>query len=128
MTALLAFASVKDIKTREIPDWVSGAVALTAFLNFDVRSLWGLIIAATFFGTALFTGKIGGGDVKLVAALSVVCGLWGSLALLFFAQTSMLIFYAGNYFFRRLSGKTASKYLPFAPFIFMGYLASKLIF
>lgn len=128
ITALLAFASVKDIKTREIPDWVSGAVALTAFLNFDVRSLWGLIIAAIFFGTALFTGKIGGGDVKLVAALSVVCGLWGSLALLFFAQTSMLIFYAGNYFFRRLSGKTASKYLPFAPFIFMGYLASKLIF
>lgn len=128
ITVLLAFASVKDIKTREIPDWVSGAVALTAFLNFDVRSLWGLIIAAIFFGTALFTGKIGGGDVKLVAALSVVCGLWGSLALLFFAQTSMLIFYAGNYFFRRLSGKTASKYLPFAPFIFMGYLASKLIF
>ena len=128
ITALLAFASVKDIKTREIPDWVSGAVALTAFLNFDVRSLWGLIIAAIFFGTALFTGKIGGGDVKLVAALSVVCGLWGSLALLFFAQTSMLIFYAGNYFFCRSSGKTASKCLPFAPFIFIGYLTSKLIF
>lgn len=125
---LLGIGSFMDIKTREIPDWISAAVVCTAFLDFNIQNLWGLVVAAFFFVTALVTGKIGGGDVKLIAALSLVCGLWGSFALLLFAQISMLIFYAGNYFFCKINGKTASKSLPFVPFIFIGYLASRLIF
>lgn len=66
--------------------------------------------------------------IVLIAALSVVCGLWSSFALLLFAQISMLLFYVGNYIFQKINGKTASKFLPFVPFIFIGYLASKLIF
>ena len=30
---LLGVDSVIDIKTREIPNWISGAIAFTAFLN-----------------------------------------------------------------------------------------------
>ena len=125
---LLGIDSVKDIKTREIPNWISGAIALTAFLNFDVRNLWGLIAAVIFFAVALFTGKIGGGDVKLIAALSVVCGLWGSFALLLFAQIAMLIFYAIKAIIFKLRGRTADKALPFVPFIFFGYLISAILF
>ena len=121
---LLGIDSVLDIKTREIPNLISGAIALTAFLNFDVRSLWGLIVAVIFFAVALFTGKIGGGDVKLIAALSVVCGLWGSFALLLFAQIAMLVFYGIRFVVLKLRGKTAGKSLPFVPFIFIGYLIS----
>ncbi len=128
ISLLLGIGSYMDIKTREIPDWISAAVVCTAFLDFNIQNLWGLVVAAIFFVTALVTGKIGGGDVKLIAALSVVCGLWGSFLLLLFAQISMLIFYAGNYFFCKLNGKTADKSLPFVPFIFIGYLASRLIF
>ena len=127
IAVLLGIDSVKDIRTREIPNWISGVIALTALLNFDVRSLWGLIVAFIFFGVALATGKIGGGDVKLVAALSVVCGLVGSLVLLFFAQLAMLIFYAGYYIFCKINGKTADKALPFVPFIFIGYLISAIL-
>jgi len=125
---LLGIGSVMDIRTREIPNWISFGVLLAAFLDFNIQNLWGIIVAVIFFSVALATGKIGGGDVKLIAALSVVCGLWGSFALLLFAQTAMLIFYAGNYIFCKINGKTASKSLPFVPFIFIGYLASKLIF
>lgn len=128
ISILLVIGSVKDIITREIPDWISVFVALFAVINFRPENLWGLVAAAIFFVTALVTGKIGGGDVKLIAALSVVCGLWGSFLLLLFAQISMLIFYAGNYFFCKLNGKTADKSLPFVPFIFIGYLCSALIF
>lgn len=128
ISILLGIGSVKDIITREIPDWISVFVALFAVINFRPENLWGLVVAAIFFVTALVTGKIGGGDVKLVAALSVVCGLWCSFALLLFAQITMLIFYAGNYFFFKLNGKTADKSLPFVPFIFIGYLCSALIF
>ena len=93
-----------------------------------MENLWGIIVAVIFFSVALATGKIGGGDVKLIAALSVICGLWGSFVLLLFAQISMLIFYAVYAAVMRIKGKTADKALPFVPFIFIGYLASKLIF
>ena len=127
VAVLLGIDSVIDIKTREIPNWISGAIALTALINFDARNLWGLIVAVIFFAVALFTCKIGGGDVKLIAALSVVCGLWGSFALLLFAQISMLIFYAIKYIIFKLRGRTADKALPFVPFIFIGYLISAIL-
>ena len=128
VAVLLGIASVKDIKTREIPDWISVCVLCAAVLDFNIQNLWGIIVAAIFFAVALQTGKIGGGDVKLIAALSVVCGLWSSLALLFFAQLSMLIFFAIYYLICKINGKTADKSLPFVPFIFIGYLYSVLIF
>ena len=128
ISVLLGIGSYMDIKTREIPNWISVIVAMTAIINFRLEHLWGFIVAVIFFSVALATGKIGGGDVKLIAALSVVCGLWGSFALLLFAQISMLIFYAGNYIFRKINGKTADKALPFVPFIFIGYLVTKIFF
>lgn len=128
ISILLGIGSVMDIKTREIPNWISVFIAFSAVINFRPENLWGLVVAAVFFVTALVTGKIGGGDVKLITALSVVCGLWGSFLLLLFAQISMLIFYAGNYFFCKIYGKTASKTLPFVPFIFIGYLVTKIFF
>ena len=128
ISVLLGIGSYMDIKTREIPNWISVIVAMTAIINFRLENLWGFIVAVIFFFVALATGKIGGGDVKLIAALSVVCGLWGSFALLLFAQISMLIFYAGNYIFRKINGKTADKALPFVPFIFIGYLVTKIFF
>ena len=128
VAALLSIGSIMDIKTREIPDWISAGVLISALFHFDIQNIWGIIVAVIFFSVALATEKIGGGDVKLIAALSVICGLCGSFALLLFAQTAMFIFYAGYYIFCKINGKTADKALPFVPFIFIGYLASKLIF
>ena len=128
ISILLGIGSYKDIKTREIPNWISVIIAMTAIINFRLENLWGLIVAVIFFSVALTTGKIGGGDVKLIAALSVICGLWGSFALLLFAQISMLIFYAGSCIFCKINGKTAEKSLPFVPFIFLGYLVTKIFF
>ncbi len=128
VTILLGIGSVMDIRTREIPNWISLGVLLAAFLDFNIQNLWGIIVAVIFFSVALATGKIGGGDVKLIVALSVVCGLWGSFALLLFAQTAMLVFYGVSVIVQKLRGRTADKSMPFVPFIFIGYLASRLIF
>ena len=128
ISILLGIGSYMDIKTREIPNWISVIVAMTAVINFRLESLCGLIVAVIFFSVALATGKIGSGDVKLIAALSIVCGLWGSFALLLFAQIAMLIFYGVSVIVQKLRGRTADKALPFVPFIFIGYLVSKLIF
>ena len=128
ISALLTFASVKDIKTREIPNWISVVVALSAILNFRLENLWGIIVAVIFFSVAFATGKIGGGDVKLIAALSIVCGLWGSLALLLFAQISMLVYYGVSVIVQKIHGRTASKSLPFVPFITFGYVLTTILF
>lgn len=128
ISILLGIGSVLDIKSREIPDWISVFIALFAVINFRPENLWGLVVAAVFFVTALVTGKIGGGDVKRITALSMICGLWGSFSLLLFAQTAMLIFYAGNYIFCKINGKTASKTLPFVPFITFGYVLTTILF
>lgn len=128
ISILLGIGSFLDIKTREIPNWISVIIAMTAVINFRLENLWGLIVAVIFFSVALATGKIGGGDVKLIAALSIVCGLWGSFALLLFAQIAMLFFYAGNYIFCKINGKTADKALPFVPFITFGYVLTTILF
>ncbi len=128
ISVLLGIGSIMDIKTREIPNWISVIIALLAIINFRLKNLLGIIVAVIFFSVALVTGKIGGGDVKLIAALSVVCGLWGSFALLLVAQIAMLIFYGVSVILQKLRGRTADKALPFVPFIFIGYLVSKLIF
>ena len=128
ISILLGIGSYMDIKTREIPNWISVIIAATAVINFRLENLWGLIVAVIFFSAALSTGKIGGGDVKLIAALSIVCGLWGSFALLLFTQIAMLIYYAGNYIFCKINGKTADKALPFVPFITFGYVLAAILF
>ena len=128
ISILLGIGSFLDIKTREIPNWISVIVAITAIINFRLENLWGLIVAVIFFSVALATGKIGGGDVKLIAALSIVCGLWGSFALLLFAQISMLIFYGVSVIVQKLRGKTADKALPFVPFITFGYVLTTILF
>jgi len=128
ISILLGIGSYMDIKTREIPNWISVIIAATAVINFRLENLWGLIVAVIFFSAALSTGKIGGGDVKLIAALSIVCGLWGSFALLLFAQIAMLIFYGVSVVVQKLRGGTAEKSLPFVPFIFIGYLVTKIFF
>ena len=128
ISILLGIGSYMDIKTREIPNWISVIVAMTAIINFRLENLWGIIVAVIFFSVALATGKIGGGDVKLIAALSIVCGLWGSFMLLLFAQISMLIFYGVSVIIQKLCGRTADKALPFVPFIFIGYLVTKIFF
>lgn len=128
ISILLGIGSFLDIKTREIPNWISVIVAITAIINFRLENLWGLIVAVIFFSVALTTGKIGGGDVKLIAALSVVCGLWCSFALLLFAQISMLIFYGVSVIVQKLRGKTADQALPFVPFITFGYVLTTILF
>lgn len=128
ISILLGIGSYMDIKSREIPNWISVGVLISAFFHFNIQNLWGIIVAVIFFSVALATEKIGGGDVKLIAALSVVCGLWGSFALLLFAQISMLIFYGVSAVIQKLHGKTADKALPFVPFIFIGYLVTKIFF
>ena len=121
IAALLGIEVYCDLKDRIIPNEISFAIAVAAFIDFHPENLWGLLPAAMFFVGALFT-KIGGGDVKAVIALSLSLGLWKILLLLFAAELSMLVFYGISVIIQKLRHKTADTALPFLPFITIGFV------
>ena len=82
----LAAASVSDIRTREVPDWLSFsliffAVGYAAMLSvyhgtsgFIVNSLIGLFIGLGVGMFMFYTGQWGGGDSKLIMGISAIFG------------------------------------------------------
>jgi prepilin peptidase CpaA len=81
LAAALAAAAFRDWQSRTIPNWLNAAIALLAipFWWASGLSLWPdiglqLIVAATVFGLftlAFAAGAMGGGDVKMVAAVAL---------------------------------------------------------
>lgn len=77
----LLFASVTDLKRREIDNWLNATIALTAPAFWwacglplwpDVALHVGVALAAFAIAAGLFAiGQMGGGDVKLIAALAL---------------------------------------------------------
>ena len=124
IAALLIGAAVMDIRKREVSDALCVITALAALLFFQPGKLLGLIPAVLLFIIALVCGGLGGGDIKLYAALSICLGLEGSIVLLLISQASMLIFYGIYAAVQKIRGKTAEKSLPFVPFMLFGYLCT----
>ena len=98
LSALLLLASWKDLTTYRIPNWIPLAIfalfpvyVLGVGLPLD-KVLWhGIAFAVTFAaGFALFAwSKVGGGDVKLLAALALWAG-WGAPLVNLLAATTIL--------------------------------------
>ncbi|MCA9228672.1 MAG: prepilin peptidase [Planctomycetales bacterium] len=88
---LLVVASAYDLRTREIPDWISlllllGAIGAAAANIAGIR-FWMVAAGGTLglaIGYALFRfAKFGGGDAKLIAAVGALLGPVGLLFALF---------------------------------------------
>ena len=91
VSVLLIVATVFDVRTREIPDWISIAIAImavgaaaTGWLGIGlvlvaIGGLVGLTIGYLLFRFA----ELGGGDAKLIAALGMLVGPVGLLIVLF---------------------------------------------
>ena len=81
LAVALAVVIVGDWRTRTIPNWLNGAIALLAipFWWLAGLALWpdiavqiGMaLILFLFFALAFRFGAMGGGDVKLIAALAL---------------------------------------------------------
>lgn len=88
VTSLIALliASITDLKTREVPDWLNYALLVTAFgyrLLYAAQTgswivVWeGILGFLLFLGIAylmFYTGQWGGGDSKMLMALGMMIG------------------------------------------------------
>lgn len=89
-TAVAAIAAWTDSRSGQIPNWLTlgaAAIAVVAHAFFGwkmgdgwhsamsegVRSLGGLLVCSAVPGFMYWRGAIGGGDVKLFAALGALC-------------------------------------------------------
>jgi prepilin peptidase CpaA len=92
LAALLGVAALLDWRSRTIPNWLNGAIALLAFPFWYASGLspWPDILiqlalaAGVFavFALAFHLGMMGGGDVKMLAALALWLPLGSLLQLL----------------------------------------------
>ena len=81
LAAMLIVAAMGDLRTRTIPNWLNAAIALTAipFWFFSGLSFWPGIasqvavamIVFVIFAVAFRFGAMGGGDVKMIAAIAL---------------------------------------------------------
>ncbi len=79
----LLLAAITDIRTRRIPNWTVGLVAIgaiaAALVAGDLAAI-GAGLLALLFGLILWSIRwIGGGDAKLFAAAATLAG-WSNLA------------------------------------------------
>jgi prepilin peptidase CpaA len=91
LSALLVIVAVGDIRARIIPNWLNAAIALLAIpfwfaLGLDPHGIM-IQIGLSFAVLAVFAGcfaigMMGGGDVKLLAALALWMPLGNMLSLL----------------------------------------------
>jgi len=89
--SLVIVATIFDLRTREVPDWIAMAILTCALLAtaFGWGAVqWPGLIAGLLLGLAcsaavFYLGGLGGADVKLVAALGAAVGPGSLLCVLF---------------------------------------------
>lgn len=101
--AVLTAASITDLRTREVPDWlnygaaVSGvAIALISSLILGtvwpfVYSLTGLLVFLAVGSIMFYAGQWGGGDSKMLIALGALLGLQFSFKFPFLSLSQIMI-------------------------------------
>ena len=124
---LLLAASVCDLRSREIPDWLQLTIAATTLLHFSPQNLLGILGALPYLIIALFFNGMdgmGGGDIKLAAATGVVLGLPASLTMSLIGLVSFMLYATIHMAFRRLHGKGEIIGFPVGPFLAFGAIAA----
>jgi len=127
---LLIIISVIDVRNREIPPIYCVTIALCSVLDFKVANLLGLGIALILWVCAAFIcpNMLGGGDIKLTAAVSLVLGFTATAYGIIIGFTLELICFSVIKHQKKLSEQEAKNYsMPLAPFLSIGSLTTYFI-
>lgn len=130
----VAGAARCDIKNRTIPN-LYPAIVLAGFVlctGLDIvwqHAQWTALLGGMLGGAVVFVflrlcsrlshGGIGGGDIKLISALTCLIGLYGGFSVLLFAQLSAVALVLVLLALRRITMKSS---IAFAPFFYLGLL------
>lgn len=126
---IFLYASVSDIKTRKVTDAVPLMIFLLGLVNVSPFTLLcRTITSLVFFGVfillaAIFKNRIGGADVKFIAACMLVTGFTkGFVGLI----SGLLLAVVGTLILNKKT-KTKDKSLPLIPYLSVGFFAAYLM-
>lgn len=124
---LLLAVSICDLKWREIPDSLQFFIAALTFLCFSPENLMGVFGALPYLGVALFFPRMegmGGGDIKLAAAIGIVLGLPASLTASLLGLLAFILYGVTYTFMKRIQGQKEKISFPVGPFLAAGSYAA----
>ncbi|WP_097015344.1 A24 family peptidase [Anaerocolumna aminovalerica] len=124
---LLMAVSVWDIQKRIIPDTLCLCIALTGFMIPSPEKLFGILVAVPFLIATLIWGGMGGGDIKLMAAIGLALGFYKGMTAMVAGLVSLLLFHIIRGIIQKLRGRTVPKAYPLAPFLSLGCYIAYLI-
>lgn len=121
--SLLGIAAYTDIKKREIPGILCVAMGLISLLDFKAVSALGILAALPFFIAAMISPSgIGGGDIKLTAAVGLVLGLWETMLGVTIGLAAVVVTHGVRIlFFKKKDKEPEPKAYPLAPFLMFGF-------
>ena len=131
LLALLLYASVMDIKTREVPDSISVLLLILGFVDTDIERLPSMLlgIALVFipqFISALMNPSkaLGGADIKLSSAAAFLLGAQRGLFAIIVGLVLAIIVMPIIKTIRKLS---KDQPFPLIPFLSIGIIAGYFI-
>lgn len=125
---LLLTASYSDLKSREVADYMSVMVLLTAFIGVSMTDIPGMLLGGLFVSgmmilVTLLSGEscIGGADIKLGGACAFALGTTGGIAGLIIGLVLAIVI-------NMCRGKsTRNQSFPLVPYLAAGFLAAYFI-
>ena len=128
--SVLCLASVFDVRTRIIPDWIHLLMLLASLIPPGHIHPEGLLSAIPLLAVGMICDGIGGGDIKLTAACGLVLGLTKTYTGLTLGLCFLLLFHVGKLSFYKLIKKEMTvkeQAYPLVPFLLSGMAVSVLI-
>ncbi|MCL2697535.1 MAG: A24 family peptidase [Oscillospiraceae bacterium] len=120
---LFITASVIDIRRREIPDSINILFALTGLLTFSPGKFIGILIALPFLIAAIVCkGRMGGGDIKFMAAAGFILGFKAAVFASVTGLSASLLFCTARHILKRRKERNTA--IPLAPFLSLGCTAA----
>ena len=121
---ILLYASVSDLQTHEVKDFVSVLIFITGFIgvtltDIPVMLLGGLIIGGMLLICAMVSGnRLGGADVKLSAACAFLLGFSKSVAGLIIG---LIVSVIANLIIQKQK-KIKNQPFPLVPYLSIGFM------
>lgn len=123
---LLAGAVWQDLQKREIPPFIWSLIACISFLDFRPSHLMGILAAVPLLviATWIAPNRLGGGDIKLVAATGLVLGLQATNhAVIVGLSLQILVFTAFSFIHKINKQERKEISMPLAPCLSLGFIS-----
>ena len=131
LLALLLYASVMDIKTREVPDSISVLLLILSLVDTDIARLPSMLLGILLvflpqFASALINPSkaLGGADIKLSSAAAFMLGVQRGLFALIVGLTLAVI---AMPIIRKIRKLPKDQPFPLIPFLSIGIVAGYFI-